>query len=62
MSELRRVIEARVTIINKLPDKDAEIVHSYKEEAAQHVAEKLRELYTADDVRVEIHDFIRDEE
>jgi hypothetical protein len=62
MSELTRVIEARITIINKLPDRDAEMVHSYKDEAAQHVAEKLRELYTADDVQVEIHDFILDKE
>jgi len=58
MSEITRVIDARITIIEKMPKEDADMVLSYKAEAEKNVTETLKKLYSADDVQVEIHDFV----
>lgn len=61
-AEITRVIEAKITIIEKMPMDDAETILSYKAEAENNVKETLQKLYSADNVQVEIHDFVRDEE
>jgi len=60
--EITRVIEAKITIIEKMPKDDAETILSYKSEAENNVKKTMQQLYTPDDVHVEIHDFVRDVE
>ncbi len=60
MKEIERIIEARVTVIAKMNNSDADEVEKYKKDAEKNVKETLQKLYKADDVQVEIHDIIRD--
>lgn len=60
MQEITRIIEARVKVIAKMNNSDAVEIENYKKDAEKNVKETLQKLYKADDVQVEIHDFIRD--
>lgn len=60
MKEITRIVSAQVTIIQKMADEDAEMVLSCKPEAEKNVADTLRKLYDADDVQVQIQDFVMD--
>lgn len=60
MKEITRIIEAKITIIEKMPDDDADAILSYKQDAEKNVKETLEKLYMSDNTQVEIHDFVRD--
>lgn len=60
MKEITRIITAQITIIEQMPEYDAESVLACKEEAQENVKNTLQNLYKADDVKVEIQDFLMD--
>lgn len=60
MKEITRVIDAKITIIESLTDEDADLIVSVKADAEENVKETLKGLYEADDIQVEIHDFVMD--
>ena len=60
MKEITRIITAQITIIEQMPEYDAESVLACKEEAQENVKNTLQNLYNADDVKVEIQDFLMD--
>lgn len=58
MKEITRIITAQITIIEQMPEYDAESVLACKDEAQENVKNTLQNLYKADDVKVEIQDFM----
>lgn len=60
MKEVRRIVSAQITIIEKMTEDDADNVVSAKPDAEKNVADTLRHLYNADDVKVQIQDFVAD--
>lgn len=60
MKELTRIITAQITLIEQMPDDDADTIIASKEQAQQNVKDTLQNLYSADDVTVNIQDFVRD--
>lgn len=60
MKEITRIITAQITIIEQMPEYDAESVLACKDEAQENVKNTLQNLYKADDVKVEIQDFLMD--
>ena len=60
MKEVTRIVKAQITIIEKVPDKDVDTIISAKEDAEVNVKNTLQRLYDADDVQVEIKDFVMD--
>lgn len=62
MKELTRIIKAQITLIEQMPEDDADTIVSSKEEAQENVKNTLQNLYKADDVTVSIQDFVRDKQ
>ena len=60
MKELTRIITAQITLIGQIEEKDEEEIIASKEEAQENVKNTLQNLYSADDVTVNIQDFVRD--
>ena len=60
MKEVTREITAKVTIIETMTDEDADSVVLARKEAEKNVKNDLRKIYGADNVNVEIRDFVRD--
>lgn len=60
MSEVTRIITAQITIIERMSEDSANDVVASQAIAKKNVADTLRNLYNADDVLVEIKDFVRD--
>ena len=60
MQEITRIITAQVTLVDKMTAEDAEKIISAKAQAEKNVANTLRKLYKADDVKVQIQDFVMD--
>ena len=60
MKELTRIITAQITLIEQMPDSDADTIIASKKEAQNNVKETLQKVYGADDVTVSIQDFIKD--
>lgn len=59
MSEVTRIVTAQITIIEQMPEESANDVVASQAIAETNVADTLRKLYNADDVLVEIKDFVR---
>ena len=62
MKEITRIITAQITLIEEMPDYDADSILEAKEEATANVKRTLQQLYKADDVNVNIQDFVRDKQ
>lgn len=62
MKEVTRIVTAQITIIEKMAEKDVDMVLSVKDEAEKNVSDTLRKIYNADDVQVNIQDFVMDKE
>jgi hypothetical protein len=62
MKELTRIITAQITLIEQMPEHDADTIIASKEEAQENVKNTLQNLYSADDVTVSIQDFVRDKQ
>lgn len=62
MKELTRIITAQITLIEQMPEHDADAIIEAKEEATENVKRALEQLYRPDDVTVNIQDFVRDKE
>ena len=60
MKEITRIVDAKITIIENVLDNDVDKIIEAKKDAAENVANTLKCLYRADDVQVEIHDFVMD--
>ena len=60
MKELTRIITAQITLIEQMPDDDADTIIASKEQAQENVKNTLQKMYSADDVTVNIQDFARD--
>lgn len=60
MKEITRIIDVKITIIEKMTDEDADMIVLAKADAEANVKETLKSLYEADDVQVEIKDFVAD--
>ena len=60
MKEVRRIVSARVTLIELVSDEGADKIVSCKQDAEKNVANTLKQLYFADDVKVQIQDFVAD--
>lgn len=60
MKEITRIIDVKITIIEKMTDEDADMIVLAKADAEANVKETLKGLYEADDVQVEINDFVAD--
>lgn len=60
MKEITRIIDVKITIIEKMTDEDADMIVLAKADAEANVKETLKSLYEADDVQVEIKDFVMD--
>lgn len=60
MQEITRIITAQVTLIERMTKEDAEKVMAYKPDAEKNISDTLRKLYNADDVKVQIQDFVMD--
>ncbi len=60
MKEITRIITAQVTLIDRLEDEDIDVIVAGKELAEESVKTTLKKLYKADDVQVEIKDFVID--
>ena len=60
MKEVTRIVNAQITIIEKVPDKDVDTIISTKEDAEANVKNTMQQLYNAADVQVEIKDFVMD--
>lgn len=59
MSEVTRIVTAQITIIEKMPPESADDVVASQKLAEKNVADTLRKIYNADDVLVEIQDFVK---
>ena len=62
MKEITRIINAQITMIGKVSDKDADTIIKSKNDAEKNVANDLKRIYKADDVQVEIKDFVMGKE
>lgn len=62
MKEITRIIEAQVTVIDRMKDDDADMVVMSKKDAEKNAKDALMKMFSADDVQVEIHDFMMDKE
>lgn len=60
IKELTRIITAQITLIEQMPEEDADTIIASKEEEQENVKAELQNLYGADDVTVSIQDFVRD--
>lgn len=58
MNEITRIVNAQITIIEKATDKDTERIIASQKDASENIANDLKKIYHADDVQVEIHDFV----
>lgn len=58
MKEITRIITAQITLIETMPDEDAETIIKAKEDAEKKFADDIKWIYSADDVTVEIKDFV----
>lgn len=62
MKELTRIITAQITLIETMPDEDAETIIKAKEVAEKHFTDDIKWIYSADDVTVKIQDFVVESE
>ncbi len=60
MKEITRIITAQITIIETMPDDDAETIITSKEDAQANIKADLQKMYNADDVVVTVQDFMLD--
>ena len=60
MKEITRIITAQITIIEQMPEYDADAILEAKEEATANVKRTLEQIYRPDDITVNIQDFVRD--
>lgn len=60
MKEITRIINAQVTIVEKMNDEEADNVVSSKDDAEKVLEGILKKHFMADDVQVEIKDFMLD--
>lgn len=60
MKEITRIVNAQITIIEKVPDKDVDTIISAQKDAEANVKNTMQQLYNAADVQVEIKDFVMD--
>ena len=60
MKEITRIITAQITLIEQMPERDADAILEAKEEATANVKRALEQLCCPDDVTVNIQDFVRD--
>lgn len=60
MKEITRIITAQITLIETMPDDDADAIIKAKEVARANVTNDLKKMYKADDVKVDIQDFVLD--
>jgi len=60
MKEITRIITAQITVISKMSDDEADLFISHKEDAKELLENSLKEECNADDVIVEIKDFVMD--
>ena len=60
MKEITRIITAQITVIETMPDDDAEDIIKSQEIAKKNIEADLRKMYKADDVTVYLQDFERD--
>lgn len=63
MKEITRIIDAKITIVEKIDNTDdVDLILNAKSDAEENVKATLHDLYNAEDVQVEIHDFVMDKE
>lgn len=60
MKEITRIITAQITVIETMPNDDAETIIASKEDAQANIKADLQKMYNADDVVVTVQDFVRD--
>lgn len=58
MKEITRIITAQITLIETMEDEFADSIISSKEDSEKNFVDSLKNLYRADDVTVEIKDFV----
>ena len=58
MKEITRIITAQITLIETMEDEFADSIISSKEDSEKIFVDSLKKLYSADDVTVEIKDFV----
>lgn len=62
MKENTRIITAQITVIETMPNEDAEMVEKNKTEAEKELKTLFTNYFGADDVTVKIQDFMHDKE
>ena len=62
MKEITRIINAQVTIIERMNDAEADNVVSSQKDVEKYVENTLKKHFNADDVQVEINDFVMDKD
>lgn len=63
MKEVTEIITAQITVIKKgVDESDVKVIEESKEEKQILIADALKNFFGADDVTIEIKDFIIDEE
>lgn len=60
MKEITRIITAQITVIETMPNDDAETIIASKEDAQANIKADLQKMYNADDVVVTVKDFMLD--
>lgn len=60
MKEITRIVTAQIAIIETMPDDDADIIVKAQETAKSNIMAELKKIYDADDVVVNVQDFLRD--
>jgi hypothetical protein len=60
MKEITRIITAQITVIETMPNDDAETIIASKEDAQANIKADLQKMYNADDVVVTVQDFMLD--
>lgn len=56
MKKIKRIVDAKILIVETVTDEDAEQIMAAKADAEKNVAATLQKLYNADSVIVDIYD------
>lgn len=60
MVEITRIITAQITVVERMSKEEAKIILESKEAYQHNAAVSLKEEFNANDVLVEVQDFVKD--
>lgn len=60
MVEITRIITAQITVVERMSKEEAKVILESAEAYKHNAAVSLKEEFNADDVLVEVQDFVKD--